>query len=362
MTTPAGAAGTTKLGDLTVNRLGYGAMRLPGPGVWGPPVDRDEAIRVVRRAVELGVQVIDTAWYYGLDVANEIIAAALRPYPDDLVLVTKLGGARTPDGRWVSGMTPEGLREGCERDLLVLGLEAVPVVHLRWMEPAPIGFGEALDVLLDLQRAGKIQRIGLSTVGLEQVAEALGRTPIASVSNHFGPAYQADTPILERCAAEGIAYLPYFPLGGGRAGRRLCGGEGGGLGRGAARGDPGPGRHRLAAAPLAGGATDPGHRKGRPPGGERGRGVPRAGRGRPRGTGRGLTAVTGRRRVSDRAEHRHRAVAGLRDRVRLRARRFHPHDCLAVPVTRPAYRGPPVVTRVSDIGILNCLKVLFISP
>lgn len=218
MTTPAGAAGTTKLGDLTVNRLGYGAMRLPGPGVWGPPVDRDEAIRVVRRAVELGVQVIDTAWYYGLDVANEIIAAALRPYPDDLVLVTKLGGARTPDGRWVSGMTPEGLREGCERDLLVLGLEAVPVVHLRWMEPAPIGFGEALDVLLDLQRAGKIQRIGLSTVGLEQVAEALGRTPIASVSNHFGPAYQADTPILERCAAEGIAYLPYFPLGGGAPG------------------------------------------------------------------------------------------------------------------------------------------------
>src|SRR5215467_9024033 len=107
MTTPAAAAGTVKLGGLTVARLGFGAMRLPGPGVWGPPADRDEALRVVRRAVELGVRVIDTAWYYGLDVANEIIAAALRPYPPDLVLVTKLGGARTDDGRWASGMTPE---------------------------------------------------------------------------------------------------------------------------------------------------------------------------------------------------------------------------------------------------------------
>ncbi len=215
MTMHASAAGTMRLGDLTVNRLGYGAMRLPGPGVWGPPADRDEAIRVVRRAVELGVQVIDTAWYYGLDVANEIIAAALRPYPDDLVLVTKLGGARTDDGRWVSAMTPEGLRAGCERDLRVLGVEAVPVVHLRWMDPAPIAFGEALDVMLDLQKAGKIQRIGLSSVSLPQLEEALGRTPIASVSNHFGPVNQVDTPTLERCAAEGIAYLPFFPLGGG---------------------------------------------------------------------------------------------------------------------------------------------------
>src|SRR5262245_16851208 len=129
MTTPAGAAGTVRLGDDTVARLGFGAMRLPGPGVWGPPADRDEAIRVVRRAVDLGVQVIDTAWYYGLDVANEIIAAALRPYPPDVVLVTKLGGARADDGRFLSGMTPEGLRAGNERDLRVLGLDAVPVTH-----------------------------------------------------------------------------------------------------------------------------------------------------------------------------------------------------------------------------------------
>ncbi len=132
-TITADAAGTVRLGDLEVPRLGFGAMRLPGPGVWGPPADRDEAIRTVRRAVELGVRVIDSAWYYGLDVANEVIAAAIRPYPDDLVLITKLGGARTDDGTWVSGLTPDALRAGCERDLRVLGIDAVPVVHLRWM-------------------------------------------------------------------------------------------------------------------------------------------------------------------------------------------------------------------------------------
>jgi Aldo/keto reductases, related to diketogulonate reductase len=136
----ADAAGTVRLGDLEVPRLGFGAMRLPGPGVWGPPTDRDEAIRTVRRAVELGVRVIDSAWYYGLDVANEVIAAAIRPYPEDLVLITKLGGARTDDGTWVSGLTPERLRAGCERDLRVLGIEAVPVVHLRWMENLQIAY------------------------------------------------------------------------------------------------------------------------------------------------------------------------------------------------------------------------------
>jgi aryl-alcohol dehydrogenase-like predicted oxidoreductase len=224
----AEAAGTVRLGDLEVPRLGFGAMRLPGPGVWGPPTDRDEAIRTVQRAVELGVRVIDSAWYYGLDVANEVIAAAIRPYPDDLVLVTKLGGARTDDGTWVSGLTPEALRAGCERDLRVLGIDAVPVVHLRWMEHdaqrqprgainAAISFNEALEVMLDLQAQGKIQRIGLSNVSAEQVSAALARTPIVSVSNHFGPAEQSDAATLELCAANGMAYLPFFPLGAGRA-------------------------------------------------------------------------------------------------------------------------------------------------
>ena len=214
----ADAAGTVRLGDLEVPRLGFGAMRLPGPGVWGPPTDRDEAIRTVRRAVELGVRVIDSAWYYGLDVANEVIAAAIRPYPDDLVLITKLGGARTDDGTWVSGLTPDALRAGCERDLRVLGIDAVPVVHLRWMDkPAEITFNEALDVMLDLQAQGKIQRIGLSNVTAEQLSAALAKTPIASVSNHFGPTEQSDAATLEMCAAQNIAYLPFFPLGAGRA-------------------------------------------------------------------------------------------------------------------------------------------------
>jgi len=214
----ADAAGTVRLGDLTVPRLGFGAMRLPGPGVWGPPTDRDEAIRTVRRAIELGVRVIDSAWYYGLDVANEVIATAIRPYPDDLVLITKLGGARTDDGTWVSGLTPDALRAGCERDLRVLGIDAVPVVHLRWMDNSgAISFNEALDVMIDLQAQGKIQRIGLSNVTAEQLSAALVKTPIASVSNHFGPAEQSDAATLEMCAAQQIAYLPFFPLGAGRA-------------------------------------------------------------------------------------------------------------------------------------------------
>jgi pyridoxine 4-dehydrogenase len=213
----ADAAGTVRLGDLEVPRLGFGAMQLPGPGVWGPPTDRDEAIRTVQRAIELGVRVIDSAWYYGLDVANEVIAAAIRPYPEDLVLITKLGGARADDGTWVSGLTPEGLRAGCERDLRVLGIEAVPVVHLRWAETALISFNEALDVMLELQAEGKIQRIGLSSVTGEQVSAALAKTPIASVSNHFGPAEQSDAATLDLCAEQQVAYLPFFPLGAGRA-------------------------------------------------------------------------------------------------------------------------------------------------
>jgi aryl-alcohol dehydrogenase-like predicted oxidoreductase len=215
----ANSAGTVALGEHEVPRLGFGAMRLPGPGVWGPPVDRDEAIRTVRRAIELGVRVIDTAWYYGLDVANEVIASAIRPYPDDLVLVTKLGGARADDGSWRSGMTPDGLRAGCERDLRVLGVESVPVVHLRWMDSAPIPFDEALDVMIDLQTEGKIGRIGLSNVNADQLRAALARTPIASVSNQFGPSDQADSETVDLCTALGIAYLPFFPLAAGHVAR-----------------------------------------------------------------------------------------------------------------------------------------------
>jgi pyridoxine 4-dehydrogenase len=207
--------GTIRIGDLTVPRMGFGAMRLPGPGVWGPPPDRDLAIRVVRRAVELGVRVIDTAWYYGMDVANEVIAAALRPYPDDLVLVTKLGGARGDDGSWFPALTPAELRAGNDRDRRVLGVDTVPVTHLRWMDTDRTSFAEALATMVAMRDEGRIARIGLSNVTPEQLDSALAVTDVVTVSNHFGPGYQVDTPMLTRCAGRGIAYLPYFPLGAG---------------------------------------------------------------------------------------------------------------------------------------------------
>jgi aryl-alcohol dehydrogenase-like predicted oxidoreductase len=202
--------------------MGYGAMRLPGPGVWGPPADRAEALAVLRRAVELGVRVIDTAWYYGLDVANELIAEALRPYPEDLVLVTKLGGARRDDGSWYGAVGDAELRAGCERDLRVLGLDSIPVVHLRWMDDQTgggVGFADALGTMLDLRAEGKIQRIGLSNVTLDQLEQALAVTDVATVSNQYGLAHRDDQPVLDRCAAAGIPYLPFFPL--------VAGGSGG---------------------------------------------------------------------------------------------------------------------------------------
>ncbi|MGC9668405.1 aldo/keto reductase [Planosporangium sp. 12N6] len=208
----ARAAGTVHLADRDVPRFGYGAMRLPGPGVWGPPADRDEALAVLRRAVELGVRVIDTAWYYGLDVANELIAAALHPYPEDLVLVTKLGGGRRDDGSWYPALTDAELRAGCERDLRVLRLDAIPVVHLRWMDQSEVSFADALGTMLDLRAEGRIQRIGLSNVTLDQLEQALAVTDVATVSNQYGPTRRDDQPVLDRCADAGIPYLPFFPL------------------------------------------------------------------------------------------------------------------------------------------------------
>jgi aryl-alcohol dehydrogenase-like predicted oxidoreductase len=209
-------AGIVQLGDLTVPRFGYGTMRLPGPGVWGPPADHDEALRVLRRAVELGIRAMDTAWYYGLEVANALVAEALFPYPDDLVLISKLGAWRDEDGSWSPRLDAASLRAGIERDLRSLRLDAVPLTHLRWSEQAHVPFEEALGTMIALRDEGKIQRIGLSTVSVEQLDTALRMTPIASVSNRYSVFDRADNPVLERCTQEGIAYLPYFPLAAGR--------------------------------------------------------------------------------------------------------------------------------------------------
>jgi aryl-alcohol dehydrogenase-like predicted oxidoreductase len=206
------SAGFVTLAGQQVPRLGYGTMRLTGPRIFGPPADRDEAVRVLRRAVELGVRVIDTAWYYGPYVANEILAEALHPYPDDLVIVTKLGGARRDDGSWYSALTADELRAGVEHDLRLLKLDAVPVTHLRWM-PSDVAFDDALGTMIELQREGKIRAIGLSNVELPQLETALGATPVATVSNAYSVVDRAHDELVRRCETEGIPFLPFFPLG-----------------------------------------------------------------------------------------------------------------------------------------------------
>ena len=160
---------TLKLGDLEVRRLGYGAMRLPGKDVWGEPDDPAQARAVLRRAIELGINLIDTAWYYGPHVANRLIVEALHPYPSDLVIATKLGGRRLPDKSWVPALKPAELRQGVETDLRSLQLEALPVVHLRWIDQAEVTFGEALEAMIAMQSEGKLRHIGLSNVTVAQL-------------------------------------------------------------------------------------------------------------------------------------------------------------------------------------------------
>jgi aryl-alcohol dehydrogenase-like predicted oxidoreductase len=207
------AAGTVSLGDLRVPRFGYGTMRLTGPRIWGPPADRAEAVRVLRRAVDAGVRAIDTAWYYGPFVANQILAEALSPYPEDLVIITKLGGARRDDASWFSYLRPEQIREGVEHDLRTLGVETIPVTHLRWMDSAGLHFEDALGTMTELIEEGKIQRIGLSNVAEQQLDLALATTRVVSVSNDYSVLNRDHDTLVDRCARDGIAFVPFFPLG-----------------------------------------------------------------------------------------------------------------------------------------------------
>lgn len=212
------AAGTTLIGDLTVPRVGFGAMRLTGPEVWGPPLDREQALATVRRAVELGIRVFDTAWYYGPDTSNAVLREALGDGVRDLVVVSKLGGARTPDGGWSAAVRADELRAGAEKDLEQLGLDAVDVAHLRWPgdhAPAGIRFEDALESMIALREDRLIRRIGLSSVTAAQLETAMAMTQIVTVSNPYNLLDRSDEPVLHRCAAEGIAYLPFFPLGAG---------------------------------------------------------------------------------------------------------------------------------------------------
>jgi pyridoxine 4-dehydrogenase len=217
---------TFQLGSHPVHRLGYGAMRLPGPGVWGPPADRDAALAVLRRAVELGVDHIDTAQYYGPDVANELIRSALRSgasYPEGLLIATKVGARRGPDREWLAAGTPAELRAAVQENLRSLGLERLGLVNLRLggegrgMPSAGVPLADALGALIELHDEGLVEAIGLSAVTVEELHEARALTEIAAVQNHFSLVDCSGADVLDACGDLGIAFVPFFPLGAGGA-------------------------------------------------------------------------------------------------------------------------------------------------
>lgn len=203
------------LGSFSVARIGFGAMQLPGPGVFGPPKDRDAALAVLRRAVELGVNHIDTAQFYGPDVANELIREALYPYPENLALVSKVGGRRDEAGAWLPLAEPADLRRDLEANLRTLGVDHLAAVNLRLMEsggPDQL-FDDQLSVMIEARDEGLIGGIGLSEITREHLLHALERTEIACVQNAFNLVHRASNPVLEECSARGIAFVPFFPLG-----------------------------------------------------------------------------------------------------------------------------------------------------
>jgi aryl-alcohol dehydrogenase-like predicted oxidoreductase len=208
----ASKSGTFDIGgDLTVNRLGYGTMQLTGEGVWGEPEDRDECLGVLRRAVELGVNFIDTADSYGPEVAERLIHEALHPYPDDLVIATKAGLTRAGPGDWRPVGRPEYLRQQCELSLRRLGLEAIPLFQLHRID-ADVPLAEQVGELKSLQDEGKVRHIGLSEVSVEQLGEAQETATIASVQNLFNLAKRDAEPLLDHVTEQGIAFIPWFPL------------------------------------------------------------------------------------------------------------------------------------------------------
>ena len=204
-------------GDVTVTRMGYGAMQLAGPGVFGPPADRDGAVAVLRRAVGLGITHIDTSDFYGPFVTNEIIKEALHPYPDDLHLVTKVGARRDAAGGWPHARSPDELRQAVHDNLGRLGLEVLDVVNLRvggFDAPEAGSIAEQFGALAELRQEGLIRHLGVSTVDADQVAEAQSIAPVVCVQNFYNVAHRVDDPLIDSLAAQGIAYVPYFPLGG----------------------------------------------------------------------------------------------------------------------------------------------------
>ncbi|MCF6468388.1 aldo/keto reductase family oxidoreductase [Nonomuraea sp. MG754425] len=209
--------GSWTLGDLTVTRFGYGAMQLAGPGVLGPPADRDGALAVLREVVSLGITHVDTSDAYGPRVTNELIRAALHPYPGSLRIVTKVGATRDRQGGWPPARRPEDVRRAVHENLEALGLDVLDLVNLRLgdaLGPRPGSLAEPFETLVGLQRQGLIRHLGVSNATAEQVAEARAIAPIVCVQNRYNLAHRQDDALIDELADQGIAYVPFFPLGG----------------------------------------------------------------------------------------------------------------------------------------------------
>ena len=206
------------LGDRAVHRIGYGAMQLAGPGVFGPPTDRTAALNVLRAAIESGINHIDTSDFYGPHITNQLIREALHPYRSDLVIVTKIGARRSADGGWISAMSREALKQAVHDNLHNLGVDVIEVVNLRSMfgahGPEEGSIEEPLSALAELQQQGLVRHIGLSNVTPTQVAQGQQICKIACVQNHYNLAHRTDDALIDALAKDGIAYVPYFPLGG----------------------------------------------------------------------------------------------------------------------------------------------------
>lgn len=209
--------GTWTLGDLTVTRFGYGAMQLAGPGVMGPPADRDGALAVLREVTDLGISHVDTAGAYGPRVTNQLIREALHPYPESLHIVTKVGAVRDRQGGWPPARRPEDLRRAVHENLKDLGLDTLDVVNLRLGDaqgPRPGSLAESFGTLVELQQQGLVRHLGVSNATAEQVAEAQSIGPVVCVQNMYNLAHRQDDELIDELAGKGIAYVPFFPLGG----------------------------------------------------------------------------------------------------------------------------------------------------
>jgi pyridoxine 4-dehydrogenase len=217
--TDASAAGSLALGgELEVRRLGFGAMRITGPGIWGPPADTEGAQAVLRRAVELGVNFIDTSDAYGPAVSEELIAEALHPYPDDLVIATKGGLRRSGPGQWERDCSPQHLREACDGSLRRLRVDRIDVYQLHAVDPK-VPLEESVGALAELREQGKVAHVGLSNVGLDQLELARRIAPVVSVQNRYSLADRDSDPVVDRCERDGLAFIPWFPLAAGNVDR-----------------------------------------------------------------------------------------------------------------------------------------------